>query len=78
LFLEPYTQGTFAVSGFSQGKFKIERDPYTGEAYIRRPALEGAQFVGVPDGGDKTAPMQRVSLKQSISRALGETPAIER
>jgi hypothetical protein len=32
LFLEPYVKDTYQVSGFSQGKFRIERDPATGEA----------------------------------------------
>jgi hypothetical protein len=37
LFLEPYTEGRFHVSGFSQGKFAVERDPVTGRAFVRAP-----------------------------------------
>lgn len=41
LFLEPY-QNAYHVSGFSQGKFPIERDKRTGEPFVRRIVDEGA------------------------------------
>lgn len=46
LFLEPYTGGSFHVSGFSQGKYEIERDPRTGEPFVRQAAAPGVQLVG--------------------------------
>ena len=50
LFLEPYSGGTYHVSGFSQGKYKIERDPRTGEPFVRQAAAEGIEFVSTPNG----------------------------
>jgi hypothetical protein len=72
LFLEPYTEGRYQVSGFSQGKFKIERDPDTGAAYIKRPALEGAQMVGAPGAVDASAELETVSLEKFLKEALGD------
>lgn len=48
LFLEPYDRGTYQVSGFSQGKFGIERDPDTGRMYVKHPPLEGIEIIGAP------------------------------
>ena len=45
VFLEPYQGDRFHVAGFSQGKFKVERDPVTGRAFINQPALEGVDPV---------------------------------
>jgi hypothetical protein len=72
VFLEPYQGGRFHVAGFSQGKFKVERDPVTGRAFINRPALEGVELVD-DDGNnhsDITA-VTRVPLDQFLSKALG-------
>ena len=71
LFLETFTEGRYQVAGFSQGKFNIERDPDTGAAYIRRPALEGAQMVGAPGGSDAVAKIDRISLEKFLMEALG-------
>jgi hypothetical protein len=70
LFLEPYTEGRFHVSGFSQGKFAVERDPVTGRAFVRAPSLEGVELVG----GDGTAPAaadRKVPLDRFVADALG-------
>jgi len=72
LFLEPFTEGRFQVAGFSQGKFHVERDPDTGAAYIRRPALSGAQLVGAPGGVGATAQVEKVSLDKFLRQALGD------
>lgn len=74
LFLEPDNRGSLRVTGFSQGKFDIERDPATGEMFITRPALDaiagagvsGAQ--GVIEGAGGTA---KVRLGEFLDRALG-------
>lgn len=72
LFLEPATAEAYQVSGFSQGKFNIERDPMTGEAFVRRPALEGVEILLAPQA-DQQAPASRalsVPLKRFIDDAL--------
>jgi hypothetical protein len=72
LFLEPYRRGTYQVSGFSQGKFGIERDPETGRMYVEHPPLEGIELVGAPEGeaGAVEAPA-RIPLNRFINRAIG-------
>ena len=72
LFLEDYTAGTYQVSGFSQGKFQIERDARTGAVYVLRPPQPGVEFVGVP--GDKAAAgeFQKMALEKFMDEALGE------
>ena len=75
LFLEPYTAGAYQVTGFSQGKFAIERDPETGEAYISRPALEGVELVTLGDDSvtaDKGR-MSKVPLDRFVADALAGT-----
>jgi len=72
VFLEPYQEGKFHVTGFSQGKFNVERDPRTNEAFITRPALGGAKLVGTPDSDVTTTQFTKVPLERFISQALGE------
>jgi len=73
LFLEPYDRGTYQVSGFSQGKFEIERDPVTGKEFIKYPALEGVEVLRAPEGeGSATdSGRERVPLNRFINKALG-------
>jgi hypothetical protein len=72
LFLEEATPDAYHVSGFSQGKFNVERDPVTGEAFVRRPALEGAEVMGAPPSDDPMATTRvvEVPLTQFIDDAL--------
>jgi hypothetical protein len=70
LFLEPNTPGTYRVSGFSQGKFDIERDPKTGRASVRGADPGIAKVVRKPQGTGP-APATKVSLDQFISETLG-------
>ena len=82
LFLDSYDADTYRVSGFSQGKFGVERDPVTGEAFVMRPMLEGAEVLGAPvrddatahdgDGSITASPPARVPLIQFINNALGD------
>jgi len=61
LFLEPATPGTWQVSGFSQGKYAVERDARTGNAYLRQavsPDSEPAKATG------------RVSMQQFLNDVL--------
>jgi hypothetical protein len=73
VFLEPY-EGKYAVSGFSQGKFSVTRDPQTGKAFVRRPALEGVEVQGSApsDVAAKSYEMDEVLLDTFINRALGD------
>lgn len=72
LFLEPYAEGTYHVSGFSQGRYDVARDPQTGRAYVSRPVLEGIELVDAPDGdATQSSRVENVTLEQFISQALG-------
>jgi hypothetical protein len=84
LFVEPYTNGTYQVTGLSQGKFRIERDPATGAAYISRPALEGVKLVDetgapaaapVPGSAPPAAAIEKTPIERFVAEALGETKA---
>lgn len=68
LFLESDPAGDFRVAGFSQGKFKIERDPKTGAAFVRSAGFEGVSFLGAPPG---RPPAAKVSLNRFIDETLG-------
>ena len=72
LFLEPYADGKFQVSGFSQGKFNVVRDPQTDQAFVMRPVLDEVQVIGAPDDGGETAGLVRMPLNRFIAQALGE------
>ena len=73
LFLEPYTAGTFHVSGFSQGKFTVERDPDTGEPFVRQADAGDVQMLGAPSQSTAaTSRRSKVSLDQLLNQALGQ------
>ena len=69
LFLEPYDGGTYQVSGLSQGKFLVERDPETGERYVSRAALEGVELLQAD--GSKTSQDGQLGKVQFISEVIG-------
>ncbi len=73
LFLEPYEQGTYQVSGFSQGKFAVERDPVTRKPYVKAPVFDGKQMLQVPaEGSAVQAPKEtKVPLHRFVKDALG-------
>jgi hypothetical protein len=71
VFLEPAPAGKYQVSGFSQGKFKVVRDPRTNEAFIIQPDLADVQLVGAPESVSPTTGLEKVPLTQFIERALG-------
>lgn len=74
LFLDSYDADRYRVSGFSQGKFGVDRDPVTGEAFVTRPMLDGAEVLGAPARGGVTNATEsaRVPLTQFINNALGD------
>ena len=82
LFAEPYDAGSYQVSGFFQGKFKIEHDPATGIAYVDAPAPEGVSLLGAPptQRPSRISLKQRATLEQFVGQALGRsaTPGVER
>ena len=73
LFLEPIDAINYRVSGLSQGKFKVERDPVTGDAFITYPMMDGAEVLGTPsaDGDGRTPHSARMPLSKFIDDALG-------
>lgn len=75
LFLEPSSRDRYQVAGFSQGKLPIERDPVTGEAFVRRQTASGVTLVG---DGEKAGPdgrPARVPLRTFLRAALPDDPA---
>jgi hypothetical protein len=75
LFLESSGSDAYQVAGFSQGKYMIERDARTGNAYVRQampPDTRGA--TGPADAssasGPSAATTERVSLEQFLNRVL--------
>jgi hypothetical protein len=74
LFLEPYVDTDYQVTGFSQGKFEVERDPETGRRFVKRAALEGIEFSKTPgqiEPVDKMAGIEKVSLERFVAESLG-------
>lgn len=73
LFAERQTTGNFRVTGFSQGKFQIERDPDTGVAYVDSPPLDGVELVGASgvDGIKRPTKSQKVTVDTFVDQALG-------
>jgi len=78
LFLESFDgpsapAGAFQVSGFSQGKFNIERDPRTGKAFVSRPEASGVELVGAssPGSPEPSSRIESVPIEQFIDEALG-------
>jgi len=78
LFLEPYDgpsagTETFQVSGFSQGKFSVQKDPRTGKSFVSRPETSGAELVGAPSAGspEPSSRIENLSIEQFIDEALG-------
>jgi hypothetical protein len=74
LFLEPYVEGARQVTGFSQGKFDIERDPKTGVAFVVRPAIERETLVRRSAAAEQMEPTTavRLPLEQFVRSVLGE------
>jgi hypothetical protein len=72
LFLEPATPGAYQVSGFTQGKYHVERDADDGRAYVRRAAQTDVELVGATSDAELPArsQIQRVTLRQFINDAL--------
>lgn len=80
VFAEPYDATAYQVAGFSQGRFKIERDPVTGVAYVDGPPLEGVSLVGAPgttepapQGPYRTTLKPRVTLDEFVNHALSRS-----
>jgi len=74
LYLDRLDVDRYRVAGFSQGRFHIERDPASGEPFIRRPAEEGTEIVGAPPGRGEgpLAVSARVPLGEFVKYTLGE------
>lgn len=62
LFLEPSLPGAYQVAGFSQGKYMIERDPKTGQAFVKQ-----AMPADVPDSHSATPNAQATSVPEKVT-----------
>jgi hypothetical protein len=73
LFLESIDAASYRVSGFSQGKFKVERDPVTGEPFVSYPMMDGVEVLGAPsaDGEGGVPRSVKMPLDVFIGDALG-------
>jgi hypothetical protein len=85
VFAEPYDAATYQVTGFSQGRFKVERDTATGVAYVDVAPPEGVSLVGAPAGQAPSPSVvrRRVTLEQFVTQTLGQrtepaNPGVER
>jgi hypothetical protein len=72
VFLERMRSGDHRVAGFSQGKFLVERDARSGEAFVRRPALIDTELMA---RAGMAAPKQaenalRVPLRRFLDESL--------
>jgi hypothetical protein len=70
LFLESPGGGMYQVSGFSQGKFNVKRNPATGEAFISRPELAGTELLGAPSV-EASSRVDDVPVGRFVNQALG-------
>jgi hypothetical protein len=70
LFAEPQDGSYFRVTGLYQGKFRIERDPETGEPFVRASRVENVQLLGAPPVEDASSSVHGVPLEEFLSRAL--------
>jgi len=73
LFLEGFDGASYQVFGFSQGKFEVERNQDNGEAFVRRPDVEGLEMVGAPtaSGASRaTSRAAKVRLDDFLEDAL--------
>ena len=66
LFLENSLPGAYRVSGFSQGKFSVQRDPNSGEEFVVQAGIGGAELVGA----SRSFKSERVRLGDLLQRAL--------
>ena len=71
LFLEPFDGTSFQVAGFSQGKYTVERDPDTGEPFVRGPSLDDVELIGAEGETPLRLETGIMSLESFIDRALG-------
>lgn len=75
LFLQPSVQGSYQVSGFSQGRFPVERDPQTGKAFVRYVQPEPSARSRIISSGDNApAPDAggRMPLDDFVAAALDD------
>jgi hypothetical protein len=74
LFLESYRDDRFVVTGLSQGKFNVVRDPGSGEAFVARVPLEGVEVVGGEGARAVASEIEKIPLRQFVRRSLGREP----
>jgi hypothetical protein len=70
LFLEPFEDGAWRVSGFMQGKYRVVRDD-GGEPFVENAPAAGAEVVGAPGAEGQMRPSGPVTLDDFVNQALG-------
>jgi hypothetical protein len=66
LFLEDSLPGQYRVSGFSQGKYSVQRDPRSGEEFVVQAGLGSAELVGA----SRSFRAEQLQLDDLLQRAL--------
>jgi hypothetical protein len=69
LFLEDAYPGTYQVAGFSQGKYRVERDD-RGRPFVRQASPGGAELVS-PQGETPAVQPTQIPLDTFLDQALG-------
>jgi len=75
LFLEPAgsaVPGAYQITGFSQGKYAIERDARTGRPYVHQAMPADVSNAPATTSGKTSSPSQRVALDQFLGQVLGK------
>jgi hypothetical protein len=70
LFLEPFQDGDWQVSGFMQGKYRVARDD-NGQPFVMDAPAGDAEVVGAPGAEGRIRPSGPVALDDFVNQALG-------
>lgn len=70
LFLERGRTDHYRVAGFTQGKFQVDYDRALQRHMVRRPAVDGAEFLAKPGGPPAPRHEVRMSLTELLDTAL--------
>jgi hypothetical protein len=71
LFLEPSLPGAYQVAGFSQGKYRIERDPRSGKRFVQHVVPGGTEFLGAPGAPGTASTPTQLPLDEFVDGVFG-------
>jgi hypothetical protein len=75
LFLEPAGKavpGAYQITGFSQGKYQIERDASTGRAYVRQAMPADVSNTPATTSARTSSTSEKVALDQFLGQVLSK------